>query len=124
MKRILAIEDDPGLRGLYEAIAEKIKCSIDTAATGEAGLALIEGNRYDMIFLDLRLPGYDGVEILQIIGRKFPETPVYVVTGFYEEYFERLRELNRQGIFFELLRKPFRNAEIVEIIQSVLGESS
>ncbi|MDD2302227.1 MAG: response regulator [Eubacteriales bacterium] len=121
MESILAIDDDPDVRRFYEDVGEYTGHPIDTADTGESGLALVEKKSYSLIFLDLRLPGIDGVETLRAIRKRLPETPVYIVSSFYDEYFERLSELSGEGISFEFLRKPFRIQEIVSVIQAVLG---
>jgi DNA-binding response OmpR family regulator len=81
MQRILAIDDDPSVtsvlrRGLaYEGFA------VDTAASGEEGLALARDRSPDLVLLDVMMPGIDGFEVLRRLRAADPQLPVLMLTA-------------------------------------------
>ena len=81
MKRVLVIDDDPAVtsvlkRGLsYEGFA------VDTAGSGEEGLALARENAPDLVILDIMMPGLDGLEVLRRLRAADAALPVLLLTG-------------------------------------------
>ncbi|MFZ9503758.1 MAG: sigma-54-dependent transcriptional regulator [Cyclobacteriaceae bacterium] len=68
MARILIIEDEASIRKVLQEIIEDekdLKATVDTAKTGEEGLALIESSTYDAVLCDIRMPGMNGMEVLK-----------------------------------------------------------
>lgn len=68
MARILIIEDEASIRKVLQEIIEdekELKATVDTAKTGEEGLALLETITYDAVLCDIRMPGMDGMEVLK-----------------------------------------------------------
>jgi CheY-like chemotaxis protein len=121
MQQILVIDDDFGVRQTFTLALEACGYSVFTAATGALGLEAARANTPDMIFLDLKMPGMTGVETLRHLQNICPRTPVYVVTGFYEEFMEPLRDLQRDGVSFDIARKPLSFAEIRAIADGTLS---
>ena len=84
--RILLVEDDEAIAELYQLRLETDGYVVETARDGEAGLAQATDNPPDLIFLDLRLPGLSGIDLLQRL-RANPTTtdiPVVIVTNYDE----------------------------------------
>ena len=80
-KRILLIEDD---RELYEEISEILKdegYSVDITHDGSEAEMRIESGTYDVILLDLKIPGTNGYEVLKSIRKITPSVKVIIVTG-------------------------------------------
>jgi CheY-like chemotaxis protein len=124
MGHILVIDDDYGVRQTFTLALEACGYVVATAANGPSGLDAARANPPDMIFLDLKMPGMTGVETLQHLQTICPQTPVYVVTGFYEEYMAPLRDLQRSGANFDIARKPLSFAEIRAIADGTLASRS
>ncbi|MDX1775200.1 MAG: EAL domain-containing protein [Desulfobulbales bacterium] len=79
--KVLTIEDDPEVRKtIVEYLSQKGYATFE-AVTGEAGLSLLAEVLPDLVLLDLRLPGMDGLEVLSHITKGAPEVPVIIVTG-------------------------------------------
>jgi CheY-like chemotaxis protein len=78
-------------------------------------MALAE--RPDLIFLDLRMPGIDGVETLRRLKAIDETLNIYIVTAFANEYMEQLKGINEEGLQFELASKPLSSAQIRNIAQ-------
>src|SRR5437868_2033988 len=121
MKRILVIDDDDNVREAFLAALECPAYRVEGARNGRAGLESARAHRPDLVFLDLKMPGMNGVETLASLREVHPNVPVYVVTGFQAEFLESLRMLRDQGAAFDLARKPLTVAEIRAIAAGVLG---
>lgn len=67
------------------------------------------------------MPGINGVETLRRIRQKCETTPVYIVTAFHKEFFDELKDVQAEGLRFQLVRKPLTFEEIGTITESVLG---
>jgi two-component system, sensor histidine kinase and response regulator len=90
--KILVIDDEPGIRsGVsrilskftvdYPFMDEQISFEVMEAETGEAGLAIIEKEAVDVVLLDNKLPGIQGIDLLKLIREKRPETLVIMITS-------------------------------------------
>ena len=93
---------------------------LDTAETGEIGIEKQKENGYDLIFLDMKMPGLNGAQTLREIRKIDPSVAVYIVTAFSKEFFKDLEGVKNDGIVFELIRKPIGSDEIVQITKAVL----
>ncbi len=119
-KRILVIDDDEAVRKSFTLALEDTDCQVDTADCGEKGLEMLAAQKYGLIYLDLRMPGIDGVEAMREIRKTDQETPIYIVTAFHKEFFEQLRAATDEGIAFDVLSKPLGSDQIVTVTKSVL----
>ncbi len=80
--RILVADDEPNLRLLYQSELEADGYSVITACDGKEALEKIEKDRPDLVVLDIRMPGMDGVETLNRIIDKYRTLPVILNTAF------------------------------------------
>ncbi len=124
MKRILVIDDDDAVRDSFVAALECRDYVISSAGSGLAGLESAKSDRPDLVFLDLKMPGMNGVETLAKLRDCCPDVPVYIVTGFHAEFLEPLKELRARGAAFDLARKPLTLSEIRAIAASALSQKS
>jgi DNA-binding response OmpR family regulator len=83
--KILVIEDEKNLRLLYQQEFEQDGFTVATAANAVDGLAMIEGERPDLVVMDIRLPGMDGLEAMSRLLDKHPRIPV-VLNSAYSSY--------------------------------------
>ena len=120
MGRILVIDDDPGVRETFSLALDESRYEVISAANGQAGLELARMYDPDLILLDLNMPGMNGVETLRHLNSTCPDVPVYIVTGFYGEFFEPLQAAEEEGVSFDLARKPLELDEIRTLVDSVL----
>lgn len=79
--RLLVIDDEPFVRDSLIAYLEDSGYIVDGAASGQEGLELFERNQPDVVLLDLKMPGMDGVEVLKVLGNHPSNTPIIVVSG-------------------------------------------
>ena len=81
MARILVIDDEKGIRNTLKDILEYEKHEVEVAGTGEEGLDLLNNNSFDLVFLDVKMPGLDGIEVLESISINHPEVAVIMATA-------------------------------------------
>jgi DNA-binding NtrC family response regulator len=80
--RILVVDDDSGQRSLLETFLRTRGYRTQTAASGEAALALLEQESFAMMISDVRMPGISGIETLRRVRERQPALPVLLVTAF------------------------------------------
>jgi len=118
--RILTIEDDPAIR---RGIADALRFAgygVIEAADGDDGLARAVGDEFDLLLLDLVLPGRQGLEILREVRRVRPTLPVIILTARGEES-DRVGGLNDGADDYVV--KPFSVKELLARVEAVLRRS-
>jgi CheY-like chemotaxis protein len=87
--KILLLDDDPDLLAVYKEILGQLPShpEIHTAATGARGLALLESESFRLLVCDLKMPKMDGLQVLSIVRRRYPELRTVVLTGVQDEEF-------------------------------------
>ncbi len=119
-KRILVIDDDLAIRKSFALTLEDADCQVDTAESGEAGVDKASNTVYDLIFLDLKMPGINGVETLIRLRDDGRKMPVYIITAFHEEFMDQLRVAADEGYDFEVMQKPIMSEDLVRITEAIL----
>jgi DNA-binding response OmpR family regulator len=118
--RILTIEDDAAIRrGIVDAL-RFAGYGVLEAGRGDQGLQLATQSEFDLLLLDLVLPGCDGLDILREVRRLRPTLPVIVLTARGEEA-DRIRGL-RDGAD-DYVVKPFSIKELLARVEAVLRRS-
>jgi len=108
-KNVLVIEDDPDIGRLIESSLESGNYIITVTDSGADGLVMLQSINYDLLILDLNLPGIDGIEICRKV-RKFNDTlPIFIVSGRDTEID---RVIGRELGADEYITKPFSAREL------------
>ena len=81
MAKILVIDDEQGIRDLLDTLLRRKGYDVVLAASGQKGLEIFSRERPDVIVLDLKMPGMDGLTVLQQVRSHNPEQPVIILTG-------------------------------------------
>jgi DNA-binding NtrC family response regulator len=119
-KRILVIDDDAAVRKAFELAFDGSPYALSSVESGRLGIHRVQEDRFDLIFLDLRMPGLDGVQTLQALRQAGCDAPVYIVTSFHGEFLGQLSELARQGLEFEVLSKPVEFGQLIRVAEAAL----
>lgn len=85
MPRILIVDDEPSIGTLYKEEFEDEGYDVRTAANGEEALAALDVFEPDVVTLDIKMPGMDGIEVLRTIKEHHRDLPVILCTA-YDEY--------------------------------------
>ena len=80
--RILIVDDDETVRQSYLRSLEGTSCHVTAARDGEEALQTMEQNPFDVVLLDMRMPGQDGLSVLRTIKQKWPDSEVVIITGY------------------------------------------
>ncbi len=117
MSTILIIDDDDQLRISFEKLLAEEGYAVESAPSGEAGLKMFRAKVPDLIILDMRLPGMNGLETFKAIHKIEPKLPVIMMTAFGTT--ETAIEATKMGAFDYIL-KPFDIPDMLGDIKQAL----
>jgi len=120
-KRVLVIEDDDAIRqGVVDALQYEGFLTLE-AGDGDSGMELAINSSYDLLLLDLVLPGHDGFEILRALRASRPTQPVIILTARGQES-DRIQGLQMGADDYVV--KPFSVKELLARVDAVLRRSA
>ena len=136
---ILIVDDDEGLRLSLSPILKKENYRVDTAANAEEALDCLRAEEYELMFLDLNMPGKGGIELLVDVHKQYPHMSVLILTGnatlesaiqavqlgardYMRKPIEPVLILTRVSEILSERDQPARKKEIVSQIQDLLAE--
>jgi two-component system response regulator HydG len=116
---ILVIDDDESMRdSCRQALARKAG-RVEVAGDGLTGLKILEKEAFDLVLLDLKMPGLSGMEVLNRIKQEYPEVVVIVITGYATV--ESAVEAMKHGAY-DFLPKPFTPDSLRAIVERALDK--
>lgn len=118
---VFSIDDDESVRDAFSLALVDEPYEVQGFEHGKDAIEAATKNRPDLVFLDLNMPGMDGVEVMNELFKVDPTIRIYVVTAFADEYMERLREARNSGLTFQIASKPILDEQIRLIAASSLG---
>ncbi|OCL27532.1 histidine kinase [Orenia metallireducens] len=119
-KKILIIDDEKNIRiTLKQCLNQDYE--VVTGVNGEDGLEKFKDDNFDLVLLDMKLPGIDGIEVLKKLKELDNNVNIVMITGFGT--IETAVETMKMGAV-DYLRKPFAPNEIREIVKEVLDRQS
>jgi len=114
-ERVLVVDDE---EDFLESIVKRLELrgiEVDGVGDGTAALEILTRKTFDVVVLDIKMPGMDGIEALRQIRSRYPDVEVIVLTGHASQEFRRLgRELGA----FDYLIKPVRLDTVLERIRA------
>ncbi|UCD39212.1 MAG: sigma-54-dependent Fis family transcriptional regulator [Fidelibacterota bacterium] len=119
--RVLVIDDDEALRDSSTQILTRDGFLVETAENGEYGLQLVKEQSFDIVLLDLKMPGIPGEQVLQQIRDIDPEILVIIITGHAS--IESAVEMLRQGAY-DYVPKPFTPEDLRLVVRRALEKRS
>ena len=117
MSTILIIDDDDQLRKSFHKLLTEEGYAAQGAASGEAGFEIIRRRLPDLVIVDIRLPGMDGLETFEAIHALEPKLPVIIMTAYGTT--ETAIEATKMGAFDYIL-KPFEIPDMLAVIKQAL----
>jgi two-component system nitrogen regulation response regulator NtrX len=115
--RILIIDDESAIRDSFKMILEYEGYEVLTAATGEDGIAQAEREAPDLIFLDVKMPGMDGLEVLQRLRHLVEVTPIVVISG--HGTVSTAVEATKLGAF-DFIEKPLERERVLVTVRNAV----
>ncbi len=121
MSRILVIDDERSIRNTLKEILQYEKYDVDLAEDGAHGLELLSKSEYDVVLCDIKMPGMDGIEVLENIQASFPDTPVVMISGHGN--IDTAVESIKKGAF-DYIEKPLDLNRLLITIRNAMDKSN
>ena len=124
MAKILIVDDDSAVQATIGLLLERAGHSVVGASDGRKGLAIFESGDFDLLFLDIFMPGMDGLETMRLVHQQQPLIPIIVISGHPlpsgsgsgPDFLTMATKLGAVSS----LQKPFRPAALLAAVASCL----
>jgi two-component system nitrogen regulation response regulator GlnG len=116
-KRILVVDDEESVRWALTKALERAGYHVDLAADGPSGSAAAENPDVDLVLLDVRLPGRDGLAVLRDLRQRRPDLPIIMMTAYGT--LQVAVEAMKQGAY-DYIGKPFDMDEVLLVVKKAL----
>lgn len=116
MKAVLIVDDEPGMLETLEDIFTSAGYRVTAVGDGESALVEIRSGRHDIVVMDIRMPGRDGVSVLVESGA--PPPPVILMTAYALE--ERLAAARAASVH-AVIQKPFSAPYLLDLVKSAVA---
>jgi CheY-like chemotaxis protein len=130
---ILVIDDDPAVRMTIKLVLERERHAVTLAADGAAGMKTLAAGGFDLLIVDIFMPGMDGIETIREVRKHQPKLPAIVISGTSLEG-PGLRTPGLQAPDFlamavklgavRSLQKPFKPRDIIALVQHCLSDGA
>lgn len=114
---ILIVDDEKNIRLALSMALEQLNVPVETAASGEEALEKVAQAEYELMLLDLRMPGVDGMEVLRQVSQRLPELKVIIITAYGS--IDLAVEAMKLGAV-DFLQKPFDVSQVREMVRRIL----
>ena len=114
--KILVVDDEEVVRFTLQSFLNHLGHPVEVAEEGISGLKAVENGDYGAVFVDIRMPGMDGIHLLHEARKIRPHLPVIMISGHGSD--ETQREAMEAGAF-GFLNKPFRFDEIRTLLNKI-----
>jgi DNA-binding NtrC family response regulator len=121
MSRVLVIDDERSIRNTLKDILELEKYSVELAEDGYKALELIQNKDFEVILCDIKMPGMDGIEVLQKIEEIKPDTPVVMISGHGN--IDTAVESIKKGAY-DFIEKPLDLNRLLITLRNAMDKSS
>jgi CheY-like chemotaxis protein len=116
-RRVLVVDDDPGARRLYGAFLRSKGIEVHDAESGVEAVQKVEQTPFNLVVMDLDMPGIDGWMAMSLIRARAPEMPLLILTALHGSDFEE--RAAKLGVA-EILHKPVPHDDFVRAIERAL----
>jgi CheY-like chemotaxis protein len=117
--KVLVVDDEAGMRETLVDILEGAGYDVAAAPDGEAALASVHRTAFDVVLMDIRMPGPDGVSVLQRMG---PPPPFVIMMTAYAVEDQLRRAMEAQA--FAVVHKPFQVGYLLGLVEGAAEEAS
>ena len=121
-RTILVVDDEIDMQKLLKRSLEPaLKCKVETASSGEIALQMLVTSRFDLVLADIKMPGMDGLELLELIKRETPDVTVVMMTAFGT--IDVAVEAMKNGAY-DFITKPFDHDALVLRLEKAFERST
>ena len=120
--KILVVDDEPDMLGLLKrSLAPDLGCVVETASSGTEGFQRFSEGSFDLVLLDMKMPGMDGMELMELIRRKNPEQTVVMMTAYGD--IDTAVNAMQNGAY-DFITKPFDHDALLIRLEKALERSA
>jgi len=109
---ILVVDDEPDMCWALENILSREGYQITTVTNGKEALELAREKRFEVVFIDAKLPDMDGIELSSQIKEINPKAAIVMISGYFYQEDKAIEEGLAQGLYAGFISKPFNLDEI------------
>jgi CheY-like chemotaxis protein len=117
--KVLLVDDEVSFTTSMERVLSRRGFDVKVASDGLAALHLIAGEQFEVIVLDMKMPGMDGGQVLEEIKRSYPDIPVILLTG---HYFSSDEESSLKKGAYAYLLKPCPVLDLINLITAAASD--
>jgi len=117
--KILVVDDEEVVRLSHIRTLASTHCNVEVVRDGGEALRVMEQRVADVVLLDLRMPGMDGMAVLKTIKQRWPETEVVIITGY--PTVETAKEAVRLGAY-DYLAKPVGPDDVINVANGAMTQ--
>ena len=117
--RILVVDDEEKIRKSLSGLLQDYDYEVVTASNGLECLQIMSTQPFDLVILDVVMPGMSGIEVLRWIKEKYKDTEVIIITGYADK--EKAIATFRLSVY-DFIEKPFESKEILNTISNCLNQ--
>jgi CheY-like chemotaxis protein len=122
--RVLLVDDDRDTRSVLKSFLERLKIAVLEAGDGYEALTVARARQPDLIVMDVRMPGMDGLEACRAIraDEALRAIPVIVLSGATRRArLDEIAKLDGVPLYDEFVSKPFQYAAVLDLVKQRLG---
>ena len=119
MRKVLVVDDEEIVRLSHMRTLAGQSCNVEAVHGGAQALEKMQGEPVDVVLMDLRMPGMDGMATLEAMKKQWPETEVVIITGYPSVY--TAREAVRLGAF-DYLAKPVGPDKVLAVASEAMAQ--
>jgi len=120
-KKMLVVDDEPVVLESCRRIFSEQGFDVRTTSSPREAIGLVTGSRYDVILCDWKMPEMDGVDVVEVLDKRTPDSAIVMITGYPSV--EKATEVMKRGAM-DFVAKPFTPEEIVETVNRALARKS
>ena len=121
MKSILVVDDDKAIRDSLRMILQYAKYDVHFAEDGASALSQLAASQFDLVLLDIKMAGMDGLEVLRKVKENEPELPAVMISG--HGTIETAVEATRMGAF-DFLQKPLDKDKLMIVVRNAIDRKT
>lgn len=107
--KVLAVDDEDSVRELYDTVLSGEGCEVQTALDGRTAMDMLGKEKYDLVLLDLKMPDYEGTDVLKRMKDRLSDTIVIIITAYPS--LDSAVEAIKAGVY-DYIVKPFSPAQL------------
>ncbi len=122
--KLLIVDDEVEICDFLKSFFEERNYEVKTASSGQAALSAVEQFKPNVVLLDIKMPGMDGIQVLETVKKKFPRTKVIMVTALEtRDKIEECLRLGADNYITKPLSLEYLENDVREKIESLSGSS-